>query len=49
MDPDGTYNMGDIDIGTSNACQLMGIYDIESYFTNNTHDADTRSAKQREI
>ena len=45
--PDRTYKMGDIDIGGSNACQLMGIYDIESYFTNNTHDADTRSADQR--
>ena len=37
--------MGDIDIGGSNACQLIGIYDIESYFTNNTNginDEDTR-------
>ena len=42
--------MGDIDIGGSNACQLIGIYDIESYFTNNTNginDEDTRSVGQR--
>ena len=48
--PDGTYKMGDIDIGGSNACQLIGIYDIESYFTNNTNginDEDTRSVGQR--
>ena len=45
--PDETYKMGDIDIGGSNACELMGIYDIESYFTNNTNDADTRSTEQR--
>ena len=45
--PDGSYEMGDIDIGGTNACELMGIYDIETYFTNNTNDADTRSAGQR--
>ena len=45
--PDETYKLGDIDIRGSNACELMGIYDIESYFTNHPNESDTRSAGQR--